>query len=635
MVVDHFHFENPLWLWGLLAIPLIGMLYKFFYANQVSHSRLEAFVDKGLLPHLLIASGKESISLRRSLTLWSILWALLMGALANPQWNYREVPAFLPDQNLCILLDVSQSMDAQDVKPSRLIRARQKIEDILNMAEGIKISLIAFAADPHMIVPLTDDTETIRQLLPSIGTDLVHVQGSRLSPALTMASRLFDSVPGHNKSILIITDGGFEDGGTIGLAHQLAQKGLSIYTLGIGTREGAPIPNGKGNFFKKDGETIISKLDTEKLDDLSQEQNLKANYLDEDIKALINQIKAKSKTEEKTEQTTREWEERFYFLVFPAMAILLFWFRREFLFPLILFSFLLTTPSVYAAHLQELFKNEDQLGKEALEKGNYEGAIQNFKDSYRKGIAHYKAGHYAEAEKLFQESQRPEVATDALYNLGNTFAMQNKYEEAKKTYEKVLEKNPTHSKARHNLEIVKKILEKEQKENQQNKENNKSEQTEKSQSSSKSNEQKNGQDESQSDKQDFSNGKREEENSSEQNPPSSHDKGTGPHQENNKETDQEKKEDKELKEEQGKGSSEISRMEKEEKPYPTDQEIKGSNQKDDQKLPSSQAKPGKAQQDIDADQWLDQIQNDPKSFLKNQFYIESQRNESQEGIDPW
>lgn len=443
MELNNFHFENILWFWGLLAIPIVWMAYCFFYFRSSNLSRLETFIDKALLPHLLISKGKEQNTIWKSLFLWSTLWMLLIAALAGPRWDYREIETFLPNQNLLILFDLSRSMDVDDVKPSRLIRARQKIEDILNLAQGIKIGLIAFAATPHMIAPLTDDTETLRNLLPALDTDLVYNQGSKLSSALIMASRLLEAVPGNNKSLLIITDGGFEDSSAITMAHDLAQKGFAINTMGVGTEEGGPVPDGKGNHMKKQGKMVIAKLENDKLLEISRVGNgqyLQMHYSDEDVRTLLNQIREKSKAEEKVSQKIRQWEERFYIFILPLMAIVLFWFRKGFIFPLVFFFLFLLGYQTQAKGLEDFFKNDQQLGKEALERGDYDIATQKFKDPYHLGVAHYKAGNFAEAEKLFRQSARPEVTTEATYNLGNALAKEQKLEEAVSTYEKVLEK---------------------------------------------------------------------------------------------------------------------------------------------------------------------------------------------------
>ncbi|MBY0292080.1 MAG: VWA domain-containing protein, partial [Alphaproteobacteria bacterium] len=115
MELNHFHFESPLWFWGLLVIPITVVLNILFCRLSLSKNQLEKFIDKNLLPHLLVNDAKRRQNLWKSLLLWSVLWAFLMSALAGPRWDYHERETFTPDQNLVILLDLSQSMDVKDV----------------------------------------------------------------------------------------------------------------------------------------------------------------------------------------------------------------------------------------------------------------------------------------------------------------------------------------------------------------------------------------------------------------------------------------------------------------------------------------------------------------------------------------
>lgn len=478
MDLSQFHFANPLWLWGGIVIPLMWMLYSLFYKKNHPIQQLEKFIDKHLLPYLLVnPSGKEP-SLWRSLLLWSAVWLCLTFAMAGPRWNFREIETFTRDQSLVILLDLSQSMDSQDIKPSRLVRARQKIEDLIHLAKGVQIGLVAFAADPHMITPLTDDVETIRHLLPSLDTDLVYVQGSKLSPALNMASHLLDAEAGNNKAILVISDGGFEDASAITTAKKLAEKGTVIHAMGVGTFEGAPVQDREGNFIKKNGSLVLSKLEKDKMREISKVGNghyLETHFSDHDAAIVLNALEKRAEAQMDIKHKTRFWEERFYLLIFPLLPVILLWFRRGFLFPVIL---LLLTPAfeIDAFEMQDYFKNSEELGKEALIKGDYETAIKKLQDPYRKGVAHYKAGNFEDAEALFRQSSRPEVDSNAGYNLGNALVQQQKLEEAITAYEEVIERYPDHTKAKDNLELVKKMLEQKNQENQQSDQSNQQDQ---------------------------------------------------------------------------------------------------------------------------------------------------------------
>jgi Ca-activated chloride channel homolog len=513
-------FSRPLWLWALLALPLILGLYFLYYRKELPFHQLEKFIDKHLIPYLILSGEKKKKRMWISLLAWSCVWSCLVVALAGPRWDFREIATFTRDQSLAILLDLSESMNAQDISPSRLLRAKQKIEDLLNMSQGTGVGLIAFAADPHMISPMTEDKETIRHLLPSLSTDLVYVQGSKLAPALEMGAAMLSNEPGNNKAIAIISDGGFEDiSGALLIAKKLAEKGIVLYTIGVGSLEGGILK------VKKNGSPVLSKLEKEKFREISKMGH--GRYFDADHsgqEALIfEDLEKRSDAQQEAQKTTRFWEESFYLFLLPALPFFLLWYRRGWIFALLLFI---------PASSQAFFYNEEQKAGQAYEQGDYEAAAQAFQDPYRKGVAHYRIGDYQKAEEMFRSSARPEAACSASYNLGNALALQNKLQEAMTAYEKVLEKWPDHKEAKENLELVKKMLEEQQQEENQ----------------------------------------------------------------------EEQKQEEQKQEEQ--------------------------NQEQEKAEPRSQ-------EDLDADLWLDQIKDDPQSFLKNKFYLESKKNGTKEEVDPW
>ncbi len=591
-----FHFESILWLWGALLIPMVWLLYALLYRKRNSTYHLDDFIDEHLLPHLVLNKDAVNQSIWKSILLWSVLWALLMMALAGPRWDFAEIEVYKSDQSLVILLDLSQSMDAEDEKPSRIARAKQEIEDILHYAQGVRIALIVFAADPHMINPLTDDMESIRHLLPSLETDLIYIQGSRLSPAFDMAYRMLSSEPGNNKSILVMSDGGFEDASAIATARKLASSGIIIHTMGLGSLDGAPVKDSKNNFIKKNGSMIISRLEDDKLKAVSRTgggQYLKAEYHDRDSRTILDQLALRAEAEQVMQSTTRHWEEQFYLLILPVLAMFLFWFRKGFVFPAILLFLCMPVEHTHAEVL-DYFINNPQKGKNALERGDYNTAIQKFKDPYRQGVVHYNAGNFLEAEEAFKKSFRPEIAEDATYNLGNALARQQKYNEAIQVWESLLEQNPDHKKARHNLEIVKKLLEQQQQD----------------QSQGDDQENKNG------NKQDQGNSDPSDQNNKTEQPEDGHqDNQGGENSENQESSEQEGSEAK---------TSEEDRIKEQQKNMDS-----GSTEQ----LEENRSQ--RTQQDIDADQWLNRITNDPESFLKNQFYIESRQRGTKEGSDPW
>ncbi|MGA8164301.1 MAG: VWA domain-containing protein [Waddliaceae bacterium] len=643
MAINQFHFAHPLWLWAAAVIPLAWLLFLLYHQEFRPARRLEAFIDKHLLPYLLINREGGKSSLLSALVLWSGVWASLTLAIAGPRWDFHEIETFSRDQSLMIVLDLSKSMDAQDSKPSRLVQARRKIEDLINAAKGVKIGLIAFAADPHMIAPLTDDVETIRHLLPSLDTDLVYLQGSRLSPALKMAANVFDGEPGENKCLLVISDGGFEDASAMTTAKELAKKGVVIHSLGVGTLEGAPVPDRKGGFMKKEGELLISKLDKEKMREISNVG--RGRYFetlpnDHAETIILDELATRAEAKEEIGQTTRFWEEHFYLLIIPVLPVMLAWFRRGNLFAILLMICLAPAFPLEALEIGEYFKNDAKKGKEAFEAEEYGTAIEKFQDPYRKGVARYRAGNFADAEASFRQSSRSAVAPHAAYNLGNALVQQQKLEEAVTAYEDVIARWPDHQKAKDNLEIVKKML---KKKNQEKKRRDQKRQEQKN-NKQQDQEQKNKQPKSgkQEDQEKQENRQQEREGKS--------GKQQDQEQKKGKQEDQEKQENRgqdTLKDQEEKEGSNSSRQhdqseggqQAENDFSPQRPEQRESTAPDNGSLTGfgdhREGKASKSREDLDADQWLNRIADDPKDFLKNKFYVESKRKGTKKGIDPW
>lgn len=495
MGFDTFHFSQPLGLLGLLLIPLTWFIYFLFYRAENRSPSLQKWIDPHLLPYLLVGYQEKKNILWKQLLLWSIAWSCLVMGFAGPRWSFREVETFSKDKSLVILLDLSESMNTTDVKPSRLAKAKQKVEDLLNSAQGAKIGLIAFAADPHLIAPLTDDKETIRYLLSTLTTELMYVQGSRLSSALEMAGSLFAMESGQNNTIVLLSDGGFEDPSALSKARALSDKGILIHAIGIGTSLGAPLQDHHGTLLKKEGTPVISKLEEEKLRQISQSG--KGHYFDfqnglETEALILKNLQNEADTKTLKGTKNRLWDEGFAWFLLPVIPILLWWFRKGTLFCLIMVF------SIQTIEGKDYFKTRDQEGKEAYEKEDYSAAIESFQDDYRKGVACYRAGRFSEAEELFRRSQREEVDRSSKYNLGNTLVQQQKYKEAIKAYEEVLKQWPDHKNTKENLELVKKLLE-EQDQQQQKSENQKEPQPENQQEQNENQQESSQQDSSQQD----------------------------------------------------------------------------------------------------------------------------------------
>lgn len=624
MDLETFQFSQPLWLWGLIAIPTLWAAFFLFYRPRSFSKHLESMIDTHLLPFLLVEkkTNQASTWVWRLLS-WSIIWACLMVALAGPRWSFRDIDMMSKDQSLVILLDLSESMNATDVKPSRIVRARQKIEDLLQGSQGTKIGLIAFAADPHMITPLTDDKETIRHLLPSLNTDLVYIQGSRLSPALKMASKMLEAEPGRHQALVIISDGGFEDRSAIADVKKLAEQGVVIHAMGIGTVEGAVLKDDEGNIVKKNGKPIVSKLEREPLQEISKVGTgfyIEANYSSHDESAILDQLQCHAEAISAGKKM-RLWDEGFIFFLLPAIPLFLYSFRRGVALMVVVWAIAIPFSSLQAEVVHEYFMNSEEAGADAFDKGDYQEAAETFQDPYRKGVAYYKAGNFEEAEKMFKLSTREDIAHDAAYNLGNALAWQQKFQEAVDAYEEVLKQWPDDQQAKENLELIKKLLEQQKEEQQQNSDS--QEQQDKQQDSD-------GEGSEDGDPQ----GQQDEKNEQQ----SEGGNSSGKQQQDSSEGDtSENDQDKEGQSDRNE-AEESDSSQKEGTQDKTTQEQNaqsGNGEETKQEEVAAEGAEKRSQQDLDADMWLNRLTNDPQTFLKNKFYIESKKNGTREGIDPW
>lgn len=611
-----FYFSEPGWLWGLLVLPFVVGLF-FLLRRRFGLSRfLEKFIDKDLLPHLVKNEGGQSFSFWRWLLVWCLVVVGFVLALAGPRWDYVEVDVFSPSQSLVVLLDLSLSMNAQDVKPSRLVRARQEIEDILRLRRGVKVGLVAFAASPHMISPVTDDMETILHLLPSVDTGLVFAQGSRLGPALVMAKRLLGAESGAHKSVLVVSDGGFEDVSVLKDVQALADEGVVVHVLGVGTEIGAPVVDNRGAFVKRGGQAVVSKLNVGLLQSISQAGQgvfLQSHFSDEDSRVLLDRVDANLDVQEEADHKMRFWEERFYVFLFPVLFLLLFWFRRGFQFAVVV-VLLLPFQDLLAADVFSLFRNQAQQGQVALEGGDFQGAVEAFHDSYRKGVAFYRSGQFEDAEKAFRASSREGVEVEAQYNLGNALAKQQKFKEALVAYESALEQAPDFSKAQSNFDFVKSLLDQQQEQGSEGSQDESSDGD--NDQAEKGDEQGSSESAESSESGDFQqDGEQSQEGGSQS-------ADTGDSQEGGEqEEDASEGED-------GDAFEDLAGAE-------GDAHEGDEKEVDGESGVGQQATLAKSQLDLDADQWLNRLSSDSGKFLKNQFYLESKRQGVKETGDPW
>lgn len=616
----NFHFSEPAYFLILILIPILLILYVYTKGRLVRNKQINQFIDAHLLPHLLIQENRTKKKWHY-LAPYSLIIVLVTLALAGPRWDYREMETFKASTNLIVLLDLSKSMDAEDLKPSRIKRAKQEIEDLLKSAKDINVALIGFAADPHLISPLTEDYQTILHLLPSISTELIHIQGSKLTPAIEMSLNLLKlnrNLVNQNNNILLITDGGYSDPSVISRIKEINENNIQLYVIGVGSNSGSPIPDNTGRFITQNSQTVISKLEEEKLLQLTKKTRgfyTQSHYTEQDTKNILQEIKRRNKDRDKNKTKTRFWEERFYIFLIPAMIVLLFSFRRiktnsYAIFVLAMLISSICSNSAQAIDLEyfeQLFLNKNQKAKKAFESKELDKATELFTDPYNKGVSLYKQGNYKEAAELFAKSNNEEVSAQRLYNLGNSFVKMQKFNEAIQQYEAALQQNPDYEDAKYNLELVRKHLQ-EQKQQQQK---NDQEQDSENQDSQEQKQQQ-GQQQGEQKKEDQKPKQRQDEQKENSQKQSDQPEKTEQKQDDSNKPEQGQQKDPQAEElknqEQGNKNSEEQ------------------NEQTDQK---------QSEKDRNAKKWLERIENNPKDFLKNQFYIESNNNRTKQETEPW
>lgn len=467
---SEFHFLRPEWFYAFIPILLLFLLLK---ARAAVTSNWSRSIDSALLPYL-IEQSEEGIQ-RNPFYLLLIAWLLIIIALAGPVWEKTPQPVHIKEDALIIVLDLSFSMYAVDIKPNRLTRARQKLLDVLKKRQEGVTGLIVYAGDAHAVSPLTDDANTIASMVPALSPDIMPIYGSAFAPAMELALQMFRNGNVSSGRILLITDEIPDMASSQNIAQDNpADFPLSI--LSIGTAAGAPIMiPGIGRLKDSRDVIVIPGVDFAALQDLADAvggRHTAMSVDNTDIDYLLDEsIVPDEEQFREIERYFDVWYEQGPWLVLLILPLAALAFRRGWIWCLVL---LLISPQqdVYAAEenaptsisqfWQDLWQTGDQQGIIALQQGDAQRAAAVFKDPAWKGSASYLGGNYQQAEEIFQNLETP----DSQYNLGNTFARQNKYQEAIAAYDKTLAADPENEDAIFNKELIEKLLQEQQQQNQ-------------------------------------------------------------------------------------------------------------------------------------------------------------------------
>ncbi|MDX1756645.1 MAG: VWA domain-containing protein [Marinobacter sp.] len=603
-----FHFLRPAWLLLMLVIPLLPLLWRFRASGDSGWARI---IPAHLLAPLVGSSSNGRANRGKPVILPALTVAVLSLALAGPAW--REAPTPLQRQNdsLVIILDLSLSMLATDVQPDRLTQAKRKVRDILAVRRASLTALVVYAADGHVVAPLTDDQRTIEGMLDALDPLIMPATGNRADLAVAQALALLaNGAPGSGRMLLITDDvhPRYRDA----IVRRLDGAPYPLDTLVVGTESGGPIPLARRGFIRDQGEIVVSKANPARLAELARASGGQSHPLTldgRDIQALqLSSEDSDDWQDAERDLTVARWQDDGYWLLWAILPLLLLGWHRGTLLLLLTAVVLPTLPRpALALEWDDLWSRPDQRG-EALIAEDPEAAAKRFQDPQWQGSALYRAGDYEAAAQAFAAAD----SVSAAYNRANALAKAGELEEALAGYESVLERAPDHADARANRDLVKQLLDQQQ-------------------------QQQSGQ--SQQNPQNGEGDPPAESDSNGQSPPSSGDGDQGDGDKQSSDSPQDKRRGDSPGEQQGQPSQQDESSA--EPPEDTDADSRTSSGDEDQQPPEGQPAPlgelDTSPLSQGQEQWLRRVPDDPGGLLRRKFLHQYQDRATQpdESDTPW
>ncbi len=315
-------FAHPEYLYALGLIPLLGGL--FWWSLRMRKKNLRLFGDPSLLLRLMPQASGRKPYIKTALMLAAL--GLIVTALANPQIGTRMEDVKREGVDVMICLDVSASMEAEDIKPNRLESAKQEIIRLFDKLQNDRIGLIVFAGDSYLQLPLTTDYSAARLILSAIDENSVPVPGTAIGSAIRLAMKSFIAGETKHKAIILITDGENHEDDAIAAAKDAAKEGVIVHTIGMGSPDGSPIPvysNGSISGYRKDenGNTIITKLDEQALRQVAEAGEgifVRATNQQNELDMVFKQVQGMEKKEIAGKVFT-DFDDRFQIVLAAAL----------------------------------------------------------------------------------------------------------------------------------------------------------------------------------------------------------------------------------------------------------------------------------------------------------------------------
>ena len=489
-----FRFEDPIYLYLLVLIPILALIRFITYRNQ--KKRLRRFGEPTLLKELM----PDVSRFRPVVKFWLLqaALALLIVMLARPQMGTKISQEKRVGIETIIVMDISNSMLAEDVTPSRLDRSKMMVENLVDHFSNDKIGLIVFAGDAFVQLPITSDYVSAKMFLSSIDPSMIATQGTDIARAVEMASRSFTQEEGIGKALVVITDGEDHEGGALEAAKAAKENGMRVYVLGVGSPSGAPIPIPGTNDYMKDntGNTVMSALNEEMCKQIAQAGGGAYIHVQNNSAAqeqLDNELDKLSK-KETTATIYSEFDEQFQ--AFGILALLLlvieicildrrnpilkrisFFGKKKRVAAMLLLLLTATTVSAQMTDRQYI-----RQGNKQFHRGDYANAEVSYRKALEKNPknpqATFNLGNALMAQKKdsaaveqFESATRLETnplrKAQAFHNIGVICQTHKMYGEAIEAYKNSLRLNPNDDESRYNL-VLCKHQKKKQDQNKQN-----------------------------------------------------------------------------------------------------------------------------------------------------------------------
>lgn len=465
--LNDFHFVRPWWLLG--AFPALLLVY-LLWKRRAAYGGWDKVISPHLLPHLI--QGSQQVQSRKPLVLLLAGWLLACIAMAGPTWQQLPQAVQKRIDAQVIVLDLSLSMYATDLAPSRLQRARMKLTDILQRSDEGLTALVVYAGTSHVVTPLTDDSNTIQSMVSALSPDIMPIKGSDPVGAVKKALEVLKQGAIGEGRILLMTDS--VPANFVAELQTVMTSATPLSIMGIGTTDGAPIPLPDGTFVKgADGQIVVPRLSVDALKQAARRLGGRFSTIsatDEDLNYLLADTRLLGGDEIKDSRREFDvWDEVGPWLVILLLPLAALGYRRgwlgAWLLPALTALLLVHPRPATAFEWADLWQTPDQQGQQLLRQGDPKSAATTFEDSRWQGTSHYRAGNFEAAAETFARQDD----ADSQYNLGNALARQQKFDDAIAAYEKSLQQNPDNEDARFNLDLVKQL--KQQQEQQQNSQN--------------------------------------------------------------------------------------------------------------------------------------------------------------------